>query len=121
MLVQKHKIDYIKRSVGRGMSARIMPSHRSAEKAVRQTAKRTAINKSRMSRIKTFVKKVEKAVLGVGRDPSCTPGTVRGALVAAERELVRGAQHGVMHKNTAARKVSRLTLKVKKALGEVKA
>lgn len=95
-----------------------MPSHKSAEKAVRQTAKRTLINRSRMSRIRTFVKKVEKAVLGVGKDPECTPEFVKKALVCAERELVRGAQHGVMHRNAAARKVSRLTHKVKKALGE---
>lgn len=71
-----------------------------------------------MSRIRTFVKKVEKAVLGVGKDPECTPEFVKKALVCAERELVRGAQHGVMHRNAAARKVSRLTHKVKKALGE---
>lgn len=95
-----------------------MPSHKSAEKAVRQTARRTAINRNRLSRVRTFVKKVEKAVLGIGKNPECAPDNVKKMLVAAERELMRGAQHGVMHKNAASRKVSRLTHKVKKALGE---
>lgn len=65
------------------------------------------------------MRKVEKAILGLGKNPECTPESVKKTLVAAERELMRGAQHGVMHKNTASRKVSRLTHKVKKALGEV--
>lgn len=95
-----------------------MPSHKSAEKAVRQTAKKTLINKSRMSRIRTFVKKVEESLSSLGKDPSVTQKQIKTVLVSAEKELMRGAKHGVLHKNAAARKVSRLTQKVKKALGE---
>lgn len=95
-----------------------MPAHKSAEKAVRQTLKRTKINKSRISRIRTFVRKAEEAVSTFGKDSALTAHEVKTALVSAERELMRGAQKGVMHKNAASRKVSRLAAKAKKALGE---
>lgn len=96
-----------------------MPAHKSAEKAVRKIQRRTKINRSRVSRIRTFVRKVEEAVLAFGKDPASGPEQVRTAFVSAERELMRGAQKGVLHKNAASRKVSRLAVKVKKALGEV--
>jgi small subunit ribosomal protein S20 len=95
-----------------------MPSHKSAEKAVRQTLKRTQINKARISRIRTFVKRVEGSVIVLGKDPATTPEVLKKHLGAAEKELMRGASRGVMHKNAAARKVSRLTRKVKKAIPE---
>lgn len=97
-----------------------MPAHKSAEKAVRKIRRRTKINKSRISRIRTFVRKVEEAVLAFGKDSSLTAEKVRGAFVSAERELMRGAQKGVLHKNAASRKVARLSAKVKKALGETR-
>ncbi|MDR1597734.1 MAG: 30S ribosomal protein S20 [Holosporales bacterium] len=93
-----------------------MPSHKSAEKAVRQIEKRTRVNKARISRIRTFVKKVELAVSSFGKDPKITPEFIKQALVSAERELMRGAGHGVMHKNAAARKVSRLAQKARKTV-----
>ncbi|MDR1208221.1 MAG: 30S ribosomal protein S20 [Holosporales bacterium] len=95
-----------------------MPSHKSAEKAVRQTLKRTQVNKARISRIRTFVKKVENSIAALGKDPATTPEVIKGHLGVAEKELMRGAGRGVMHKNAAARKVSRLTHKVKKAISE---
>ena len=87
-----------------------MAHHRSAKKRIRQTAKRTIINRSRMSRIKTFVRKVEDAV---------AKGDAAGAqtaFAAAEPEIRRGVGKGVVHRNTASRKISRLAHRVQ-ALG----
>ena len=80
----------------------------SAKKRVRQIARRTATNKARISRIRTFTKKVETAIAA---------GDVQGARDAfkhAEPEIARGVTRGVLHKNTAARKISRLSQRVKK-------
>ncbi|MDR1908010.1 MAG: 30S ribosomal protein S20 [Holosporales bacterium] len=96
-----------------------MPSHKSAEKAVRQAAKRTQVNKARISRIRTFVKKVETAVSLFGKDPAITSEAIQSSIVVAEKELMRGVAHGVLHKNAASRKVSRLTLKARKATAVV--
>ena len=79
----------------------------SAEKRIRQTARRTAVNRARLSRIRTFVKKVESAIA------SGDKGAARAAFVEAQPELQRGAQKGVMHKNTVARKLSRLSARIK--------
>lgn len=84
-----------------------MAHHRSAKKRIRQTAKRTAVNRSRMSRIKTFVRKVEDA-LAKG-DVSLAQATFRDA----EPEIRRGITKGVLHLNTASRKISRLSRRVK--------
>lgn len=84
-----------------------MAHHRSAKKRIRQTAKRTAINRSRMSRIKTFVRKVEDALAKGDHE------TARTAFAAAEPELRRGVTKGVLHLNTASRKISRLSRRVK--------
>jgi small subunit ribosomal protein S20 len=84
--------------------------HRSAKKRVRQTEKRTAINRSRISRIKTFVRKVE-AALAQGDQAAA-----QAALAAAEPEIRRGVTKGVLHLNTASRRISRLTRRVN-ALG----
>jgi small subunit ribosomal protein S20 len=81
--------------------------HRSAKKRIRQTAKRTAVNRSRMSRIKTFVRKVEDA-LAKG-DVSLAQAAFRDA----EPEIRRGITKGVLHLNTASRKISRLSRRVK--------
>lgn len=85
-----------------------MASHKSAEKCIRQTARRTLVNQNRMSRIRTFVKKIETLL---ENKASKTEASV--ALVQAERELMRGVSKGLLHKNTVARKVSRLAKKVK--------
>ena len=87
-----------------------MAHHRSAKKRIRQTEKRTAVNRSRMSRIRTFVRKVEDALAKGDAD------TARTAFAEAEPELRRGVSKGVVHLNTASRKISRLSRRVK-ALG----
>lgn len=84
-----------------------MAHHRSAKKRIRQTEKRTAVNRSRMSRIKTFVRKVEDA-LAKG-DPSLAQAAFR----EAEPEIRRGITKGVLHINTASRRISRLSRRVK--------
>ena len=84
-----------------------MANIKSAAKAARQAIKRTNINKSRLSRIRTHVRKVEEAI------QSGDEGAARAALKAAEPEIMRGATKGVVAKNAASRKVSRLTKRVK--------
>ncbi|AGT07772.1 30S ribosomal protein S20 [Paracoccus aminophilus] len=78
-----------------------------SQKRARQTARRTAVNKSRTSRIRTFLRKVEEALLTGNADAA------RDALRAAQPELMRGVTKGIVHKNTAARKISRLSARVK--------
>lgn len=84
-----------------------MATHVSAEKRIRQTARRTAVNRTRVSRIRTFIKKVETAIAAGDKEAA------RTALKAAQPEMQRGAQKGVMHKNTVARKLSRLSARIK--------
>ena len=84
-----------------------MANHSSAEKAIRKTATRTAIRRSRMSRIKTFIKKVDAAVEAKDKD-----GATK-ALIVAQSEIMRGVAKNLIKKNTGARKVSRLAQKVK--------
>jgi small subunit ribosomal protein S20 len=84
-----------------------MATHVSAEKRIRQTARRSEINRARLSRIRTFLKKVETAIAAGDRDAA------RAAFAAAQPELQRGAQKGVMHKNTVARRLSRLSARIK--------
>jgi len=79
----------------------------SAEKRIRQIAKRTAVNAARKSRIRTFIRKVEDAI------KTGDASAARAALQAAQPEIMRGASKGVLHANTAARKVSRLAQRVK--------
>jgi small subunit ribosomal protein S20 len=78
----------------------------SAKKMIRKIAKRTAINRSRRSRVRTFVRKVEEAIA------SGNAAAAAEALRAAEPEIMRAAQKGVVHRNTASRKVSRLAHRV---------
>jgi small subunit ribosomal protein S20 len=85
-----------------------MPNIDSAKKRVRRTAKRTAINTSRKSRIRNFTRKVEEA-LSKGDKKAA-----QEALKAAEPEIMRGVSKGVIHKNTGSRKVSRLTKRLAK-------
>lgn len=77
-----------------------------AKKRIRRNEKRAEINGNRMSRIRTFVKKVESALDGGDKTAAAE------ALKAAQPELARGVARGVLHKNTAARKLSRLTKRV---------
>ncbi|WP_046864035.1 30S ribosomal protein S20 [Microvirga massiliensis] len=78
----------------------------SAKKMTRKIAKRTAINRSRRSRVRTFIRKVEEAIASGDRNAATE------ALRAAEPELMRAAQKGIFHKNMASRKVSRLAHRV---------
>jgi len=84
-----------------------MATHKSAEKRNRRAQRRTAINSARTSRIRTFVKKVETAIA------SGDKSAATAALKAAEPEMMRGVNKGVVHKNTASRKVSRLSARIK--------
>jgi small subunit ribosomal protein S20 len=87
-----------------------MPSHKSAEKRVRQTARRTAVNKARRTEVRSAVRKVEEALASGDKKAAAD------ALKAAEPVIMKGATKGVIHKNTGSRKVSRLASRVK-ALG----
>lgn len=84
-----------------------MANTTSAKKAVRKITTRTAVNKSRRSRVRTYLRRVEEAIAGGNQTDAAD------ALKAAQPELVRAAQNGVWHKNTASRKVSRLAKRVK--------
>ncbi len=87
-----------------------MANTRSAKKATRKIARRTEINHSRLSRMRTFVRSVEEAITAGDK------AAAAAALKAAQPELMRAASKGVMHRNTASRKVARLAARVK-ALG----
>ncbi|SEN80834.1 SSU ribosomal protein S20P [Paracoccus alcaliphilus] len=78
-----------------------------SKKRARQTLRRTDVNKARRSRIRTYLRKVEEAIASGNADAA------RDALKAAQPELMRGVTKGVVHKNTAARKISRLSARVK--------
>ena len=81
-----------------------------ARKRVRQTERRTAVNKARKSRMRTFIRKVEEAIA------SGDPQKAEAAFRDAQPEIMRAAQKGVIHANAGSRKVSRLHQRVK-ALG----
>ena len=86
---------------------RSMANTKSAKKAIRVIAKKTAVNRDRRSRMRTFVRKVEEAIA------SGDKGAAEAALREAQPEIMRAAQKGVIHKNTASRKVSRFAQRVK--------
>ena len=87
-----------------------MANHKSAKKRIRQTARRTEVNGARRSSIRTAIKQVESAISAGDK------AAAEAAFKVAEPQMMRGAQHGVFHKNTVARKVSRLAAGIK-ALG----
>ncbi|MCA0054735.1 30S ribosomal protein S20 [Mesorhizobium sp. B261B1A] len=84
-----------------------MANTSSAKKATRKIVRRAAINKNRRSRVRTYVRQVEEALA------SGDKAAAQAAFEAAEPELMRAATKGVIHKNTAARKVSRLAQRLK--------
>jgi small subunit ribosomal protein S20 len=84
-----------------------MANTTSAKKATRKIARRTEVNKSRRSRVRGFIRKVEEAIA------SGDQALAQAALKAAQPELMRAATKGVLHANTASRKVSRLAHRVK--------
>ena len=83
-----------------------MANTTSAKKMARKITRRTEVNRARRSRVRTFVRKVEEAIVGGNHE------TALAALRAAEPEMMRAAQHGIGHRNTASRKVSRLAARV---------
>lgn len=84
-----------------------MANTKSAKKAARKTLRQTQVNKARSTRLKTEVRKVEEAIASGNKQAA------QAALKTAEPILVRTAQKGVLHRNTASRKVSRLSARVK--------
>ena len=84
-----------------------MANHKSAQKRIRRNARRADINGARRSRIRTFLKKVEEAISNGKADEAKT------ALQTVQPELQRGVSKGIMHKNTVARKLSRLSARIK--------
>jgi small subunit ribosomal protein S20 len=88
-----------------------MPSHVSAEKRVRQTAKRTAVNKNRKTQMRSVVRKVEEALASGDKKAA------EAAFKAAEPAIMKGVSKGVIHRNTGSRKVSRLAKRLKALKG----
>ena len=84
-----------------------MANHSSTKKAIRKTERNTEVNKNRKSRIKTYIKKVLAAV------ESGSSEEAKKALIVAQSEIMRGVACKLIQKNTASRKVSRLSARVK--------
>ena len=84
-----------------------MPQHKSAEKRVRRNEERRKINKSRISRIRSFIRIVEDAISASDKKAATD------ALKNAQPEMQRGVTKGVLHKNTVSRKLSRLSARIK--------
>lgn len=84
-----------------------MANHKSAEKRIRQTKTRTEVNRARVGRIRTFLKKVESAIVAGKKSDA------QQALKEAQPEIMRGVSKGVVKKATASRKISRLSARIK--------
>jgi small subunit ribosomal protein S20 len=85
-----------------------MANNPGAKKAIRKIAHRTEVNKSRRSRVRTFVRRFEEAI------EAGDAGAARTAFSEAQQELMRAVSKGVLHKNTGSRKVSRLSAQLRK-------
>lgn len=83
-----------------------MANIRSAKKRIRKAAENTAVNRARVSRLRTFVRKVEEAIARGDKKAA------QDAFRAAQPVLMRGAQKNVIHRNTVARKLSRLSHRI---------
>ena len=83
-----------------------MANTTSAKKMARKITRRTEVNRARRSRMRSYVRKVEEAITGGNYD------TALSALRTAEPEMMKAAQHGIIHRNMASRKVSRLAARV---------
>ena len=90
-----------------------MASHESAKKSIRKTAKQRVVNINRLSRIRTFIKKVEQAISGTPEKDN-----VLATFSDMQKEIMRGVSKNVIHKNAASRKISRISKRVKVAIGE---
>jgi small subunit ribosomal protein S20 len=85
-----------------------MANTKSAKKAARKIARRTIVNKSRRSRVRNYVRRVEEAIAAGDRNRALA------VMKEAEPQIMRAAQKGVLHKNSASRKVSRLVARIAK-------
>jgi small subunit ribosomal protein S20 len=84
-----------------------MANIRSAKKRIRQTERRSTVNRARLTRLRTYVKRVETAIAAGNVDEA------KAALKEAEPVLARAGQKNVVHRNTASRKLSRLSARIK--------
>ncbi len=84
-----------------------MATHASAKKRIRQTPRRAKVNSARVGRIRTFIRKVEEAIASGDKERAAV------AFAAAQPEMMRGVNKGVIHRNTVARKLSRLSTRIK--------
>lgn len=84
-----------------------MANTKSAKKAIRVMARKTAINKTRRSRVRTFLRQLEEAIVAGDYKASTE------ALREAQSEMMRAAQKGIFNKKTASRRISRLSKRVK--------
>ncbi|MDO4975612.1 MAG: 30S ribosomal protein S20 [Alphaproteobacteria bacterium] len=90
-----------------------MASHESAKKSIRKTERQHIVNQNRLSRIRTFIKKLEQAITS-----NASKESILSAFSEMQKEIMRGVNKRVIHKNAAARKISRMSHKVKVAIGE---
>lgn len=90
-----------------------MASHESAKKSIRKSERQRVVNQNRLSRVRTFIKKLEQAI-----SENVSKDNVLKAFSEMQKEIMRGVSKRVIHKNAAARKISRMSHKVKVALGE---
>lgn len=84
-----------------------MAHHESAKKRIRTNARRAEVNHSRIGRIRTFLKRVEAAIEAGNKE------SAQAEFKLAQPEMQRGATRGVLHRNTVARKLSRLSTRIK--------
>jgi len=84
-----------------------MAQHKSAKERIRQSKRRSEINRARTSRVRSFIKKVETAIATGNKAAAQT------AFKVAQPEIHRGVRMGILHRNAAARKLSRLTARIK--------
>ncbi len=84
-----------------------MAHHTSAKKSIRQTERRSTVNRARLSRVRSFIKKVETAIEAGDKKVAAA------ALKAAQPVMHRGVRAGVLHRNTVSRKLSRLSARIK--------
>jgi small subunit ribosomal protein S20 len=89
-----------------------MASHKAAKKSIRQTIKRTLINSNRIGRVRTYVKKANLAIKS-----KIDESSMLGAFSEAQSEVMKGVRSGCLHKNTASRIISKLSKKLKAAVG----
>jgi small subunit ribosomal protein S20 len=83
-----------------------MAQHKSAQQRIRRNTRREVINSARKNRIRTFIRNVEEAIAAGDKETAAT------ALRAAQPEIHRGVSKGILHRNTAARRLSRLSIRI---------